>query len=89
MAFGKFITAAHFSDYCIDAFDTLWEEGETSPKMMSIGLHPRLIGRPGRIGGLKRFLDHAASKGEVWFARRLDIAQHLRKVIDDSSLHLH
>lgn len=77
MAFGNFITASHFAQYCIDAFDTLWKEGKKSPKMMSIGLHPRLIGRPGRIGGLKRLLDYLLSKEEVWFARRLEIARHL------------
>ena len=80
MAFGDFITAGHFAEYCIDTFETLWEEGEVHPKMMSIGLHPRLIGRPGRIAGLKKLLEHVTSKGDVWFAKRLDIARHFEKI---------
>lgn len=73
---GKFLSADDFARVCIDAFDTLWEEGAERPAMMSIGLHPRYIGRPSRIGGLIKFLEHATAKGDVWFARRLDIARH-------------
>ncbi|MEM1283456.1 MAG: polysaccharide deacetylase family protein [Chlamydiota bacterium] len=76
MAGGNFVSADDFATYCIDAFNTLWDEGEKYPAMMSIGLHPRLIGRPGRIGGLKRFLDYVCSKKDVWFTRRMDIAHH-------------
>ena len=68
---------AQFYTYLRDTFDTLYAEGEAgSPKMFSVGLHCRLIGRPGKIAGLKRFLDYAKSHKDVWFARRLDIAAH-------------
>jgi peptidoglycan/xylan/chitin deacetylase (PgdA/CDA1 family) len=62
-----------------DAFDVLYSEGETSPKMMSIGLHCRLVGRPGRAAALARFLDYVQSRDRVWICRRLDIAQHWHK----------
>ena len=75
---GKFALASDFAECCIDAFDVLHEEAETSPKMMSIGLHPRLIGRASRIKGLRDFLEHVQSKGGAWFARRMDIAEHFR-----------
>lgn len=71
------VTGRDFEDYLKDAFDVLYAEGEAdSPKVLSIGLHCRLIGRPGKIAGLMRFLDHAMAHEGVWFARRLDIAQH-------------
>ena len=56
------------------AFDVYWEEGEERPRMMSIGLHPRLVGQAARIAGLRDFLEYALDKGDVWFARRIDIA---------------
>ena len=60
-----------------DSFDVLWDEGEAgSPKMMSVGLHCRLVGMPGRIAGLIRFLDYIESRGKVWVAKRIDIAEH-------------
>ena len=66
-----------FFTYLRDSFDTLYAEGaEGRAKMFSIGLHCRLIGRPGKIAGLKRFLDYAKSHNDVWFPRRIDIAQH-------------
>ncbi len=66
-----------FFEYLRDAFDVLYAEGERGqPKMMSIGLHCRLVGRPGRFAALCRFLDHAQSRPGVWFARRVDIARH-------------
>jgi len=68
-----FATAAHFAEYCIDAFDALFAEGG---RMMSIGLHLRIIGRPGRIDGLARVLRHMRERGQVWFARRAAIARH-------------
>ena len=58
------------------AFDTLYAEGETAPKMMSVGLHCRLVGRPGRAAALARFLDYVQSQDRVWICRRLDIARH-------------
>ncbi|MEQ8967516.1 MAG: polysaccharide deacetylase family protein [Azospirillaceae bacterium] len=75
-----FVTAGQFAEYVIDAFETLYEEGEAVPKMMTIGLHTRTIGRPGRIAGLQRVMAHLAAKpaGTVWFARRRDIADHWR-----------
>ncbi|MFZ1815852.1 MAG: allantoinase PuuE [Rhizobiaceae bacterium] len=70
-----------FYQYLKDAFDALYREGgEGAPKMMSIGLHCRLIGRPGRIEALRRFMEYAASHKRVWFPRRIDIAEHWRKV---------
>jgi len=75
-----FNTADQFFTYLRDSFDTLYEEGLTAPKMMSVGLHCRLAGRPGRIAGLKRFLDHVQSHDKVWICRRLDIARHWRQV---------
>ncbi len=81
MAGGNFVHAEDFGQYCIDAFDTLWREGERKPAMMSVGLHPRLIGRPGRIAGLERFLEHARATDHVWLARRMDIAHHWRALM--------
>ena len=71
-----FNTGEHFFTYLRDAFDVLYAEGEESPKMLSIGLHCRLIGRPGRFRGLQRFLDHIESHDRVWVTRRVDIARH-------------
>ncbi|WP_349367508.1 allantoinase PuuE [Salinarimonas sp.] len=65
-----------FFSYLKDTFDLLHAEGESAPKMMSVGLHCRLVGRPGRAAALARFLDYATSKGGVWCATRLDIARH-------------
>jgi len=73
---GSLQLADDFFAYLRDAFDQLWEEGETRPRMMSVGLHCRIAGRPGRAAGLARFLDHAQRRGEVWFAKRGDIARH-------------
>ncbi|MGO3343806.1 MAG: allantoinase PuuE [Marinomonas sp.] len=74
-----FNTGEHFFQYLKDAFDTLYAEGETSPKMLSIGLHCRLIGRPARIAGLRRFLEYIRQFDDVWCARRIDIAHHWHK----------
>lgn len=71
-----FNSGDQFFTYLKDAFDTLYMEGETSPKMMSVGLHCRLSGRPGRMAALARFLDYVQSFDKVWICRRLDIAQH-------------
>ncbi|MCG8511929.1 MAG: allantoinase, partial [Rhodospirillales bacterium] len=68
-----------FVTYLKDAFDTLYEEGETSPKMMSIGMHCRLLGKPARFQALKRFVDYVLSHDKVWVARRIDIARHWRE----------
>ena len=69
-------TSDQWFSFIRDAFDILYEEGKTHPKMMSVGLHPRLIGHPARAMGLKRFLDYVATKPDVWITRRLDIARH-------------
>jgi putative urate catabolism protein len=71
---------AAFFEYLRDAFDTLYSEGEHAPKMMSVGLHCRLVGRPGRTAALARFLDHVQAHEKVWVARRVDIAQHWRSL---------
>ncbi len=71
-----FITAEHFFQYMRDSFDTLYAEAATHPKMMSVGLHARMIGRPGRIGALRRFIDYAKGHEGVWFATREQIARH-------------
>jgi putative urate catabolism protein len=67
-----------FSAYLIQAFDFLRREAEVSPRMMSIGLHTRIVGRPGRAADLERFLDHVAAAEDVWITRRIDIADHWR-----------
>ena len=69
-----------FFDYLKDAFDVLYAEGAETPKMLSVGLHCRLIGRPGRLASLKRFIDYAQGHDQVWFARRVDIARHWQQV---------
>ena len=65
-----------FFNYLKDSFDCLYAEGDTKPKMMSIGLHCRVTGKPGRIQALKKFLDYVQSFEDVWIARRDEIAQH-------------
>ncbi len=65
-----------FYTYLKDTFDVLYAEGETAPKMMSVGLHCRLVGRPGRAAALARFLDYVTSHENVWVAKRIDIARH-------------
>lgn len=62
-----------------DAFDMLYAEGATAPKMMSVGLHMRLVGHPARAAGLQRFLDHVMRHEDVWVTRRIDIAKHWRQ----------
>ena len=71
-----FNTGDHFYNYLKDSFDALYEEGKTNPKMMSVGLHCRLIGRPGRIQSLKKFLDYVLKFEDIWICKRIDIAKH-------------
>jgi putative urate catabolism protein len=71
-----FNTGDHFLQYLIDTFDVLYAEGAEAPKMMSIGMHCRLLGRPGRFRALQRFLDHVERHDRVWVCRRADIARH-------------
>ena len=71
-----FNTGDHFFSYLKDSFDALYEEGKTNPKMMSVGLHCRLIGKPGRIQSLKKFLNYVLKHKDVWICKRIDIAKH-------------
>ncbi len=81
----RFATAQGFNSgdqffaYLRDGFDVLYAEGQDRPKLMSIGLHCRLVGRPGRAAALARFLDHIQRHDKVWICRRVDIARHWRK----------
>ena len=71
-----FNSGDQFLSYLKDTFDALYAEGADAPKMMSVGLHCRIVGRPGRIQSLRRFLEYARGHTDVWFARRIDIARH-------------
>jgi putative urate catabolism protein len=71
-----FNSGEQFYQYLRDAFEVLYAEGEMRPKMMSVGLHCRLAGRPGRFAALCRFLDHVQHRDDVWICRRVDIARH-------------
>ena len=71
-----FNSGDQFYNYLKDSFDALYSEGEKLPKMMSIGLHCRLIGRPGRIQSIKKFLDYILKFEKVWVCKRIDIAKH-------------
>lgn len=72
-------TGEQFYSYLKDAFDVLYEEGQDRPKMLSIGLHCRIVGRPGKMAGLERFIRYALGHQVVWFARRVEIAKHWRE----------
>ncbi len=71
-----FNSGEQFFQYLKDSFDVLYEEGEDKPKMLSIGLHCRIAGRPGRFAALKRFLDYIQQRDKVWICQRVDIANH-------------
>jgi allantoinase len=71
-----FNTGDHFYQYLKDSFDVLYAEGEEAPKMLSVGMHCRLLGRPGRMRSLQKFLDYIESHDRVWVCRRIDIAKH-------------
>jgi peptidoglycan/xylan/chitin deacetylase (PgdA/CDA1 family) len=77
-----FNSGTQFFDYLKDAFDVLYEEGDpeglNQPKMLSVGLHCRIVGRPGRVAALERFLDYVQQHDKVWITRRIDIAEHWR-----------
>lgn len=75
-----FSAGAGYGDYMKDAFDVLYKEGSRHPRMMSIGLHCRLVGRPGRFAALERFVDYVLGHKDVWVCRRIDIARHWRAV---------
>ena len=71
-----FSGANQFSEYICDSVNYLYREGMHSPKMLSIGLHPRLIGRPGRMIAIQKIIKHIKSKNKIWICRREDIAKH-------------
>ena len=73
---GPIGTADDWFAFVRDAFDMLYREGATQPKMMSVGLHMRVTGHPARAAGLERLLDHMMQHDDVWIARRRDIARH-------------
>jgi allantoinase len=73
---GVFATAEDFFTYAKDSFDVLYREGARQPKMMSVGLHMRVTGHPGRSAGLERFLDYVLKHAGIWICRREDIARH-------------
>jgi len=78
-----FNSGTQFFDYLKDAFDVLYREGDpaglNAPKMLSIGLHCRIVGRPARAAALTRFLDYVQAHDKVWITRRIDIAEHWRR----------
>jgi putative urate catabolism protein len=76
VALQGFNSGDQFLAYLRDAFEVLYAEGETAPKMLSIGLHGRVVGHPARMAALKRFIDHVLAHDRVWVARRIDIARH-------------
>jgi putative urate catabolism protein len=80
-----FKTGEDFYRYIKDAFDVLYAEGSTAPKMLSIGLHCRVIGRPARFAALVKFLDYVGGFADVWVARRIDIARHWLSVMPGSA----
>ena len=71
-----FNSGEQFFNYLKDSFDILYKEGETNPKMMSVGLHCRIVGRPGRLKSLEKFLDYVLGHKDVWICKRIDIAKH-------------
>ena len=74
-----FNTGNDFFEYLKSSFNVLYEEGQTSPKMMSIGLHCRIIGRPGRFESLVKFVNYISNFKDIWVTRRIDIAKHWEK----------
>jgi putative urate catabolism protein len=71
-----FNSGEQFYSYLKDSFDVLYEEGRRTPRMLSVGLHCRIAGRPGRLAALDRFLEYVSARPNVWIARRIDIARH-------------
>lgn len=86
LAGGGVENAADYAQFLIDSFDGLAVEGRTTPRMMSVGMHPRVIGHPGRLAGLVKFINHLAGRDDVWIARRSDIAAHWRAMVPASTV---
>jgi peptidoglycan/xylan/chitin deacetylase (PgdA/CDA1 family) len=74
-----FNSGEQFYQYLKDAFDVLYSEGETAPKMLSIGLHCRIVGRPARMAGLQRFIEYVQQHDQVWCCTREQIALHWKE----------
>jgi peptidoglycan/xylan/chitin deacetylase (PgdA/CDA1 family) len=81
-------TARAWLDYVIDSFDTLYDEGASAPGMLSVGMHARIMGRPGRARALDLLLQHIASRRAVWVATRLDIARHFAAACPAAGAHM-
>jgi allantoinase len=81
LAGGGIENPADYAAFLIETFEVLHAEGKTTPRMMSVGLHPRVIGHPGRFAGLVKFIDHISKRDGVWIAKRADIAAHWRQVM--------
>jgi len=75
---GPLVTGRAFGEFLIDAFEVLLSESESHPRMMSVGMHARILGQPARIVGLQAFMDHVQNRDEVWICRRGDLAAHWR-----------
>ena len=78
---GPLVTGRAFGEFLIDSFEELLSEASVHPRMMSVGMHTRILGQPGRMGGLRAFLDHVQGRGDVWICRRGDLAAHWRSVV--------
>jgi len=78
---GDVYSAKDFAEFLIDSFDVLLQESTESPRVMSVGLHSRIIGHPGRFKGLTRFIDHVSSRPDVWICRRAEIADYWREYL--------
>jgi len=84
---GPLVTGRAFGDFLIDAFEELAGEAEIHPRMMSVGMHARILGQPARIRGLRTFLDHIADRDDAWICRRADVAAHWREVSPPPGAH--
>ena len=82
---GPLVTGRAFSDFLIDAFDQLVDEADEHPRMMSVGMHARILGQAPRARGLQRFLDHVQGRSDVWICRRGDLAAHWRATVPPPS----
>ena len=84
---GPLVTGRAFAEFLIDAFDELRIESEHQPRMMSVGMHARVLGHPGRLRGLRTFLDYVQGRPDVWICRRGDLASHWRAHVPPPEAH--